>query len=191
MEKVSPFAHLPVEHRTRIGYMLYLDSYEKRFKYARDLLTGLVDVEVRMAFFHSIKGRHVELNSMDEAGFVFGDVATSLLNEAKEWAQEAVSKQVEAIMPFIDQATMDQIAQLMRVPNMPTVLGMREWRAGLKAETKRAEQAKEQRREQFNSQHKPAPEGTVKELAAKYGKSLSEIRRLKAEGLLHTLTEGA
>lgn len=43
------------------------------------------------------------------------------------------------------------------------------------------------KRDSFNSQHKPAPEGTVKELAAKYGKSLGEIRRLKAEGLLHTL----
>ena len=41
----------------------------------------------------------------------------------------------------------------------------------------------------FKAQHAPAPEGTVKELAAKYGKSLSEIRRLKNEGLLHTLAE--
>lgn len=192
MEKVrSPFAEYPVVQRTRIGYMLYLDSYEKRFKYARDLLTGLVDLEVRMCFFHSIHERHVDLDSLEDAEFIFGDLATSLLNEAKEWAQEAVTKQVAEIMPFIDQATMEQITQLMRVPNMPTVLGMRDWRAGLKAETKRAEQAKEQRRQQFNSQHKPAPEGTVKELAARYGKSLSEIRKLKAEGLLHTLAEGA
>lgn len=52
------------------------------------------------------------------------------------------------------------------------------------AEREATEKAK---RDSFNSQHKPAPEGTVKELAAKYGKSLGEIRRLKAEGLLHTL----
>lgn len=36
---------------------------------------------------------------------------------------------------------------------------------------------------------KPAQEGTVAELAEKYGKSKSEIRRLKREGLLHTLEE--
>lgn len=36
--------------------------------------------------------------------------------------------------------------------------------------------------------HAPAVEGTVSELAAKYNKSKSEIRRLKAEGLLHTLS---
>lgn len=37
--------------------------------------------------------------------------------------------------------------------------------------------------------NKPHEMGTVAELAAKYGKSKSEIRRLKAAGLLHTLTE--
>lgn len=41
----------------------------------------------------------------------------------------------------------------------------------------------------FKNMNKPAPEGTVKELAAKYGKSLSEIRRLKAENRLHELAE--
>jgi len=185
----SPFADYPIEQRTRIGYMLYLDSYEKKFKYARDLLTGLADLEVRMCFFHSIHERHVDLNSLEDAGFIFGDLATSLLNEAKDWAQEAVTKQVEAILPFIDQATMEQIGQLMRVPNKPTVLGMQDWRESLRADQKRAEQKKAEQREQFLSQHKPAPEGTVKELAAKYGKSLSEIRKLKAAGLLHTLDQ--
>lgn len=39
----------------------------------------------------------------------------------------------------------------------------------------------------FKDMNKPAPEGTVKELAAKYGKSISEIRRMKAEGRLSEL----
>lgn len=39
----------------------------------------------------------------------------------------------------------------------------------------------------FKAMSKPAPEGTVKELAAKYGVSLSEIRRRKQEGTLHEL----
>lgn len=35
--------------------------------------------------------------------------------------------------------------------------------------------------------HKPHEMGTVAEIATKYGISKSEVRRLKAEGLLHTL----
>lgn len=49
------------------------------------------------------------------------------------------------------------------------------------------ERKEKQKRDSFNSQHKPAPEGTVKELATKYGKSIGEIRKLKAAGELHTL----
>jgi hypothetical protein len=41
----------------------------------------------------------------------------------------------------------------------------------------------------FKSMNKPSPEGTVAELAALYGKSLGEIRKLKRDNLLHTLTE--
>uniref|UniRef100_A0AB39CDP7 Uncharacterized protein n=1 Tax=Pseudomonas phage HRDY3 TaxID=3236930 RepID=A0AB39CDP7_9VIRU len=185
----SPFAHLSVEHRTRIGYVLYTDSYDKKFKYANDLLSGLVDLEVRMAFFHSINERYVDLNSLDDAGFIFGEFATSLLDEAKDWAMEAVKKRVDQIMPFLDQATMEQMLQLMRVPNKPTVLGMQDWRESLRADQKRAERKALEQRQQFNSQHAPAPEGTVKELAARYGKSIGEIRKLKAEGLLHTLAQ--
>lgn len=40
----------------------------------------------------------------------------------------------------------------------------------------------------FKDMNKPAPEGTVKELAARYGVSLSEIRRRKQEGTLHELS---
>jgi HD-GYP domain-containing protein (c-di-GMP phosphodiesterase class II) len=190
MEKVkteSPFAHMSVEQRTRIGFMLYSDSYDKKFKYANDLISGLVDLEVRMAIFHATQERYVDLNSLADAEIVFGELITDVMNEAKDWAHEAVRKRTEAIMPFIDQATMEQIVAMLRVPNKPTVLGMRDWRNSLRADQQRIEKAKAESRDKFNSQHKPAPEGTVKELAARYGKSLSEIRKLKAEGLLHTL----
>lgn len=39
----------------------------------------------------------------------------------------------------------------------------------------------------FREMSKPSELGTVAELATKYGKSKSEIRRLKAQNLLHTL----
>lgn len=44
-------------------------------------------------------------------------------------------------------------------------------------------------REGLKQMHKPAPEGTVDELAKKYGVSKSYIRNLKRENRLHELTE--
>lgn len=44
-------------------------------------------------------------------------------------------------------------------------------------------------RAKMRETNKPHPMGTVDELAKKYGKSKSEIRRLKADNLLHTLEE--
>lgn len=44
-------------------------------------------------------------------------------------------------------------------------------------------------RQNFNKMHKPAPEGTVDELAKKYGVSKSHVRNLKRENRLHELTE--
>lgn len=64
----------------------------------------------------------------------------------------------------------------------------RESRRRYREQKEAEERAEKEKRDAFNAQHAPAPEGTVKELAARYGKSLSEIRRLKAAGELHTLT---
>lgn len=50
--------------------------------------------------------------------------------------------------------------------------------------------SREETSKKFCFANKPAPEGTVRELAAKYGKSISEIRKLKAAGRLHELAQG-
>lgn len=60
-------------------------------------------------------------------------------------------------------------------------------RKAYRMEREAEERAEKAKRDSFNSQHAKAPEGSVKELAAKYGKSIGEIRRLKAAGELHTL----
>ena len=60
-------------------------------------------------------------------------------------------------------------------------------RRNYRMEREAEERKEKEKRDSFNSQHQPAPEGTVKELAAKYGKSIGEIRKLKAAGELHTL----
>jgi hypothetical protein len=57
------------------------------------------------------------------------------------------------------------------------------------AEVRRQKQAFNEMKNKFNAMHKPAPEGTIRELAAKYNKSIGEICRLKAEGRLHELVE--
>lgn len=186
----SPLAEeFTVEQRTRIGYKLYLDSYEKQFQFTRELLSGQFDMEIRMAIFWSLSGRLIDLNSLEDAGEIFSDIYNSLIQEAKDWAQEHRIKQAKALMPFVTEEMMQMMTALMRQPEKPTIMKMQDWRDTVRADVKRKERAAQQQREQFNSQHKPAPEGTVKELAAKYGKSLGEIRKLKAAGLLHTLTE--
>src|SRR5690606_10545041 len=48
---------------------------------------------------------------------------------------------------------------------------------------------REKLRQNVRNSNKPHDMGTVSELAAKFGKSKSEIRRLKAAGQLHTLRE--
>jgi hypothetical protein len=186
----SPFSHLTTEHRTRIGYVLYLDSYEKKFQFTRELLSGSADMEVRMALFWAVKERHVDMNSLEDAEFIFSNSTTSLLQEAKDWAQEHQMKLAQAIMPFIDEETIRAMAALMRQPEKPLSMSYAEMRRDASRETARSKRRSEEQRTTFNSQHKPAPEGTVKELAARYGKSIGEIRKLKAANLLHTL-EGA
>ena len=183
----SPFAHLTTEHRTRIGYTLYLDSYKKEFKFARELLTDAADVEIRMALFWAIHERYVDMNNLEDAAFIFGPVADSMLKEVKEWAQEHMLETARKIMPFIDDETIQMMATMLR-QQKPLALHMRDIRAEQRKAAQQAKRGAEQQRATFNSQHQPAPEGTVKELAAKYGKSIGEIRKLKAEGLLHTLT---
>ena len=52
-----------------------------------------------------------------------------------------------------------------------------------------AEHIAQQAKERFRAMSKPAPEGTVRELAEKYGLSIGQVRKLKAENRLHELTE--
>lgn len=52
---------------------------------------------------------------------------------------------------------------------------------------KAAELDKQQTLQELKVSHMPSAQGTVRELAAKYNKSIGEIRKLKADGLLHTL----
>lgn len=186
----SPFAHLTTEHRTRIGYVLYLDSYEKKFQFTRELLSGSADMEIRMALFWAVKERHVDMNNLEDAEFIFSASTTSLLAEAKEWAMEHQMKLAQAIMPFIDEETIRAMTALMSQPEPPISMRWSDARADQRNERARTKRQSEEQRTTFNSQHKPAPEGTVKELAARYGKSIGEIRKLKAANLLHTL-EGA
>lgn len=185
----SPFAHLTTEHRTRIGYTLYLDSYEKKFQFTRELLSGSADMEVRMALFWAVNERHADMNNLEDAEFIFSASTTSLLAEAKEWAMDHQMKLAQAIMPFIDEETIRAMAALMSQPEQPISMRWHDARAAQRNELARSKRQSEKQRAVFNSQHQQAPEGTVKELAAKYGKSIGEIRRLKAEGLLHTLNQ--
>jgi hypothetical protein len=54
-----------------------------------------------------------------------------------------------------------------------------------------AERIAKQIKERFRAMSKPAPAGTVRELAEKFGVSISQVRKLKAENRLHELTQPA
>lgn len=54
---------------------------------------------------------------------------------------------------------------------------------------KKAQQAYDTKKS-FEAMHKPAPEGTVDEIAKRFNVSKSEVRRLKREGKLSELTNG-
>lgn len=54
-----------------------------------------------------------------------------------------------------------------------------------------ADRIAKQVKERFRAMSQPAPEGTVRELAEKFGVSIGYVRKLKAENRLHELTQTA
>lgn len=65
----------------------------------------------------------------------------------------------------------------------PTGSRMPRFHRSFETDLSRSSQAQE-----FKKMNQPAPEGTVGEIAEKYGISKSEVRRLKKEGRLHEIT---
>ncbi|WP_338923991.1 hypothetical protein V0M98_37895 (plasmid) [Pseudomonas silesiensis] len=171
-----------VEQRTKIGVALYYDIEEGRNQFARETAVGHGDTEIRMAIYWALHDeKFADPDNPEDLELLFAPGITQTLNDLKARARASL------VMNALETMSIAQIAGLtaefFREGDISNELAFKR-RDRLQQEAKQREA---QTRSAFNAQHKPAPEGTVKELAQKYNKSLSEIRRLKAAGELHTL----
>lgn len=175
-----------VEQRTKIGMALYSDITDGRNNFAREVAAGQGDIELRMAIYWALNNeeKYADVKDPLQMGLLFEPGITLALDDIKRRAHTAVIGKLFETMSMADIAGMATAMAMVRQPGAPEELTYQR-RERMQREAK---QRAEATRSTFNAQHKPAPEGTVKELAALYGKSLSEIRRLKAAGELHTLS---
>lgn len=174
-----------VQERTNVGMALYNDVNKGEFKYARDILAGHGDVELRMAMYWSIHGKCVDTtDELAAAALLFTLPFDIILDDLK------VKCRAHCARGLLDTMSGEEIENLAR-HMFSTVDRRTEEPMFRRHEREQREKKKEEAktRTAFNSQHKPAPEGTVKELAAKYNRSIGEIRKLKAAGELHTLVQ--
>lgn len=173
-----------VEERTRVGVALYFDIHEGRNQFAREVAAGHGDAEIRMAIYWSLnEEKYPDLNNPEDIALLNAPGITLSLDDLKTRARTALVGKLFETMSIAEIAKMaESFLHEGDIANEPLF----KRRDRMQREVKQREA---QVRANFNSQHKPAPEGTVKELAAKFGKSLSEIRRLKAAGELHTLVQ--
>lgn len=177
-------AHFTVEQRTQVGINLYA-SVVGDGKFAQEVLSNLYDTEIRMAIYHAIYDKFIDLSDMEKATELLMLEGISVtLADIHAKARERVRTSLETRMSLgaMFRQRMDAYLKEGVVEND----GGYSRRQREEAQRKRMQEGV---RKQFNTQHAPAPEGTVKELAARYGVSLSEIRRHKAAGTLNTLTE--
>lgn len=149
------------------------------------IVNGFYDVPLSIAFFYTANAR---LPNEGE-DYMGSAVAQNGLQNTKNYLRDLMHAIIdpEGYKKAEDarqaKASKDLFAQMDRMD--------RERRKNYRLQKEAEERVEREKRDAFNSQHKPAPEGTVKELAARYGKSIGEIRKLKAAGQLHTLVETA
>jgi hypothetical protein len=190
-----------VEQRTHVGLNLYLDVHQKHFKYAREIANGDGDTELAMAVYFSLHNdKYIDMSNRIKAAELLSQSSIQrVVKDVKEKARDYLRMQtVNIITSHPEGAQLLAVLALQqmeqhKLPERFEDLAMNKLRAERRQrqdEDRARNAAVTETRNAFNSQHKPAPEGTVKELAAKYGKSIGEIRKLKAANLLHTL-EGA
>lgn len=166
-----------------VGFTLFMDIYEERLLFASNIANGEGGTEIRLAVFHAKHGRFADPNLLEDAIACCQPEISEVLNLIKAKADLHEDGQHEAAKAMLP--ALDAMAKLMKeTVREPALITKSRQQHARKAEKQKAEQ----QRDSFNAQHKPAPEGTVKELAERYGKSLSEIRKLKAANQLHTLS---
>jgi len=174
------------EERAQIGFAMFLDICEGRYLFAQEVAEGQQRVNISLAIYWALHGRFADPDNLDDSLAVLGGLDVALPYDLVK-AKAALHIKGEPVVsrPGLEFEKLEPVAVALRkMADLPVATLHRHQRREDQVGQTRADA----RRETFNAQHAPAPEGTVKELAGRYGKSLGEIRRLKAEGLLHTLT---
>lgn len=178
------------EERAQIGFTMFMDVYEGRYLFAPAVAEGAASSEIRLAIFYALNGRYADPENLDDALLVFGQDITTPHDLIKAKAMLHMQGEPVVSRGGLNFEGLKPVAiAMMKMADIPATMQHKHQRRHDYASQLQAENLASARRDSFNSQHKQSPEGTVKELAARYGKSLSEIRRLKSEGLLHTLSE--
>lgn len=178
------------EERAQFGFTMFMDIYEGRYFFAQAVAEGAASNEIRLAIFYALNGRYADPENLNDALLVFGMDITIPHDLIKAKATLYIRGEPVVSREGLKFEDLNPVAVAMKkMVDIPATLQHRHHRRESRASQLQADNRAMVRRDTFNSQHKPAPEGTVKELAARYGKSLGEIRRLKADGMLHTLSD--
>ena len=198
MEMEQKFEQKPEytkEQRAQVGLVMIADIQRGEFKYARETESGIGDSEIRLGLYYAIHEHYADPNNLDHMAGLFSEGIEISLLSLKARARAHIFNKALELTKSMDPKALEQVSamalELIKSDGFqrkePLIFELRRQEKEQREREKQKKKVAEQQRKQFNSQHQPAPEGTVKELAAKYGKSLGEIRKLKAEGLLHTL----
>lgn len=168
-DDVLSIIHPILEKEDNVGWMAKVESgknmYDSLIDESDILISSIVARETLkddlICFIFAIKKADAESTA---------DAYNKLIELAK---QKIVAKQQEIQEEFI--------ASLLMPDNHFSTHGL----AGQSRRYQKPPQSEEVKA--FKAMSQPAPEGTVSELAERYGKSKSEIRKLKRDGQLHTL----
>jgi hypothetical protein len=153
---------LTIEERTLVGMSLLHDIVNAR-EYVTDIAHGVFDKELRLGLFYALHDRYA--TNAEEC-------STPLIDN-----QMDVFKLKAAGISHDQQRTESLFAALDAYDRR--MVG----RNGKGGAPDQQARVMEMRRKEFVAQTQPHAEGTVKEIAAKYNLSLSEVRRRKAAGI--------
>lgn len=153
---------LTIEDRTLVGMSLLNDIVGKR-EHVNDIAHGVFDKELRLGLFYALHDRYAQ-NPEECNSAVIGNQLDIFKLKAAGITHD--QQRTASLMAALDEYDRRSVG--------------RNGRGGAPDQQARV---LEMRRKEFVAQTAPHQEGTVKEIAAKYNLSLSEVRRRKAAGI--------
>lgn len=153
---------LSIADRTTVG-MILLKDIEGERKHVTDVAHGMFDKELRLALFYAINDRYAENPEEANAEGISRQLDIFKLKAA---AHSVTAQRTESLFAALDAYDRRCVG-----------------RNGKGGALDQQARVMEMRRKEFVAQTAPHVEGTVKEIAAKYNLSLSEVRRRKAAGI--------